>query len=322
YFQKTKIRLTSCQSYKCSKNYMHVIEAGSSQTVTALVGEDVILPCLLEPAADVVSKSLEWGRLDLEPRFVHVWHEGQNLLVNQNPAYRGRTSLSTEKLKHGDLSLSLSALKHSDNGQYRCYFPSQGKTSTVELLVGSVSSPVIAEININSSIVVLQCESKGWYPEPDLLWLDAEGKILSAGPTETVRGPDDLYTVSSRVTIKVTGDCLTHEIIISRPECFAPTSISAARISIILITALVFICAAIFGLWKWRQNRIEGTRKRKQEYEALQQNTQTVLNKTDEVMNEMMYKKKEVEKHKVEIRKQLEREREREINQLEQQEES
>uniref|UniRef100_A0A3Q1I6W4 Ig-like domain-containing protein n=1 Tax=Anabas testudineus TaxID=64144 RepID=A0A3Q1I6W4_ANATE len=214
-------------------------EAGSSQTVTALVGEDVILPCLLEPAADVISKSLEWGRLDLEPRFVHVWHEGQNLLVNQNPAYRGRTSLSTEKLKHGDLSLSLSALKHSDNGQYRCYFPSQGKTSTVELLVGSVSSPVIAEININSSIVVLQCESKGWYPEPDLLWLDAEGKILSAGPTKTVRGPDDLYTVSSTVTvekrhsnnitcrvqqsninqtresqIKVTGDCLTHEIII------------------------------------------------------------------------------------------------------------
>uniref|UniRef100_A0A3Q1IJR5 Ig-like domain-containing protein n=1 Tax=Anabas testudineus TaxID=64144 RepID=A0A3Q1IJR5_ANATE len=177
-------------------------EVGSSQTVTALVGEDVILPCLLEPAADVVSKSLEWGRLDLEPRFVHVWHEGQNLLVNQNPAYRGRTSLSTEKLKHGDLSLSLSALKRSDNGQYRCYFPSQGKTSTVELLVGSVASPVIAEININSTIVVLKCESKGWYPEPELLWLDAEGKILSAGPTETVRGPDDLYTVSSRVTVE------------------------------------------------------------------------------------------------------------------------
>uniref|UniRef100_A0A3Q1JS87 Butyrophilin subfamily 3 member A2-like Ig-C domain-containing protein n=1 Tax=Anabas testudineus TaxID=64144 RepID=A0A3Q1JS87_ANATE len=152
----------------------------------------------LKKSYNVVSKSLEWGRLDLEPRFVHVWHEGQNLLVNQNPAYRGRTSLSTEKLKHGDLSLSLSALKHSDNGQYRCYFPSQGKTSTVELLVGKWTS----EININSSIVVLQCESKGWYPEPELLWLDAEGKILSAGPTETVRGPDDLYTVSSRVTVE------------------------------------------------------------------------------------------------------------------------
>lgn len=109
---------------------------GASQTIVAVVGEDVILPCRLEPAADVVSKSLEWGRPDLEPRFVHVWHEGQNLLVNQNPSYKGRTSLSIEKLRHGDLSLKLSAVKHSDNGIYRCYFPSQSKESTVELFVG------------------------------------------------------------------------------------------------------------------------------------------------------------------------------------------
>ena len=50
--------------------------------------------------------------------------------------------------------------------------------------------------------VVLQCESTGWYPEPEVLWLDGEGNLLSAGPTETVRGPDDLYTVSSRVTVE------------------------------------------------------------------------------------------------------------------------
>uniref|UniRef100_A0AAQ6IGT8 Ig-like domain-containing protein n=1 Tax=Anabas testudineus TaxID=64144 RepID=A0AAQ6IGT8_ANATE len=67
---------------------------------------------------------------------------------------------------------------------------------------GSVSTPSIEVISDTSGRLVLQCESKGWYPEPELLWLDAEGKILSAGPTETVRGPDDLYTVSSRVTVE------------------------------------------------------------------------------------------------------------------------
>ena len=67
---------------------------------------------------------------------------------------------------------------------------------------GSVASPVIAGININSTAVVLQCESTGWYPEPEVFWLDGEGNLLSAGPTETVRGPDDLYTVSSRVTVE------------------------------------------------------------------------------------------------------------------------
>ncbi|XP_038587697.1 butyrophilin subfamily 3 member A2-like isoform X2 [Micropterus salmoides] len=196
-FQHTVILLLLTYSFRGQSQGV-----GASQTIVAVVGEDVILPCRLEPAADVVSKSLEWGRPDLEPRFVHVWHEGQNLLVNQNPSYKGRTSLSIEKLRHGDLSLKLSAVKHSDNGIYRCYFPSQSKESTVELVVGSVSSPVIAGTKLNSSSVVLQCESAGWYPEPEVFWLDGEGNLLSAGPTETVRGPDDLYTVSSRVTVE------------------------------------------------------------------------------------------------------------------------
>ncbi|XP_030609926.1 selection and upkeep of intraepithelial T-cells protein 2-like [Archocentrus centrarchus] len=49
---------------------------------------------------------------------------------------------------------------------------------------------------------MLDFESAGWYPEPELLWLDGEGNLLPAGPTETLRGPDDLYTVSSRVTVE------------------------------------------------------------------------------------------------------------------------
>uniref|UniRef100_A0A3P8NT83 Ig-like domain-containing protein n=1 Tax=Astatotilapia calliptera TaxID=8154 RepID=A0A3P8NT83_ASTCA len=163
----------------------------SSQTIITFVGEDVTLPCHLKPASDAVSKSVEWRRLDLDPTNVHVWNEDH--LVNQNPSYKGRTSLSTEKLKQGDLSLKLSKVKHSDNGRYRCFFPSESKESTIELLV---------EVNINRSAVALQCESAGWYPEPELLWMDSDGNSHSAGPTEILRGPDDLYTVSSRVTVE------------------------------------------------------------------------------------------------------------------------
>ncbi|XP_062301368.1 butyrophilin subfamily 2 member A2-like [Scomber scombrus] len=177
-------------------------EVGPSHQIVALLGDNIILPCHPQPAVDSVSNSLEWGRLDLEPRFVHVRYNGGDLLSDQNPSYKGRTSMPIEKLKHGDLSLTLSNVKFSDNGTYQCYIPKEGKTSTVQLVVGSVSSPVIVEINLNTSAVVLQCESKGWYPEPDVLWLDSEGNLLSAGPTETVRGPDGLYTVSSRVTVE------------------------------------------------------------------------------------------------------------------------
>ena len=33
-------------------------------------------------------------------------------------------------------------------------------------------------------------------------WLYSEGHVLSVGPTETVRGPDGLYNISSRLTVE------------------------------------------------------------------------------------------------------------------------
>ncbi|XP_059210455.1 butyrophilin-like protein 2 [Centropristis striata] len=173
---------------------------GSSQPILATIGADITLPCHLVPPANVAAKTLEWARFDLNPRFVHVRRDGIELLIQQNPSYVGRTSLSTDKLKYGDISLKLSRVKLSDAGRYRCHVPSLG-TSEFNLTVGSVSSPVV-EISKVSSGVLLVCKSVGWYPEPEVLWLDGEGKLLSAGPTETVRGPDDLYTVSSRVTVE------------------------------------------------------------------------------------------------------------------------
>uniref|UniRef100_A0A4W6EFN2 Ig-like domain-containing protein n=1 Tax=Lates calcarifer TaxID=8187 RepID=A0A4W6EFN2_LATCA len=160
----------------------------------AVVGDDITLPyCRVT-------------RSGLEPRFVYVWRDGVELESKKHPSYRERTSVSISGLGHGDISLKLSRVKLSDEGKYICHVPNLPQ-SFAELFVGEcllcfVSVPVISGININSRAVVLECESKGWYPEPEVLWLDGEGNLLSAGPTETVRGPDDLYTVSSRVTVE------------------------------------------------------------------------------------------------------------------------
>uniref|UniRef100_UPI003AAB4B47 butyrophilin subfamily 1 member A1-like n=1 Tax=Centroberyx gerrardi TaxID=166262 RepID=UPI003AAB4B47 len=239
-----------------------------SQPIVAIVGDDIILPCHLEPAMDAVAMALEWARPDLEPRFVHVWRDGQDLLINKHPSYEGRTRLFIDKLKHGDISLKLSKVKLSDEGRYRCFIPSLGRESIVKLVVGAVSSPVIG-ITKASSEVVLGCESKGWYPEPEVFWLDGEGNILSAGPTETVRGPDGLYTVSSRVTVEKT-DTFTcrvqqqsinqsreRQIHIPIPFIISDVPFPAA-VYITIVLAVVFMCivAVVFLVWRWRRNKI------------------------------------------------------------------
>lgn len=72
---------------------------------------------------------------------------------------------------------------------------------SILILLGSVSPPEI-HISTVSHGVLLLCKSQGWYPEPEVFWLDGEGHFVSAESTETVRGPDDLYTVDSRVTVE------------------------------------------------------------------------------------------------------------------------
>ncbi|XP_071315713.1 butyrophilin subfamily 1 member A1-like [Trachinotus anak] len=174
----------------------------SHQPIVALAGDDVILPCHLEPAISAAHWRVEWTKPGLDPQYVHVHQDGRLLYEIQNPSYNFRTRLFVDELEQGNVSMKIFRVRVSDEGKYRCFIPSVQEEAFVHLSVGSVSSPVIEVTSITSRRVVLQCESKGWYPEPEVLWLDGEGKLLPAGPTETVRGPDGLYTVSSRVTVE------------------------------------------------------------------------------------------------------------------------
>ncbi|KAI4800457.1 hypothetical protein KUCAC02_009685 [Chaenocephalus aceratus] len=181
---------------------------GSYQPIVANLGDDIILPCYLVPAINVADLTLEWTRPDMDPRFVHVMRLGHEMVDKKHELFKGRTSMFTDELKNGNISMKLSNVQLSDQGKYRCFIPELDFCFTSlcsSLLVSAAARPpvvTLSGLDGQSGGVVLQCESAGWYPEPEVLWLDAEGKLLSAGPPEAVRGPDDLYTVSSRVTVE------------------------------------------------------------------------------------------------------------------------
>uniref|UniRef100_A0AAV2KUG6 Ig-like domain-containing protein n=1 Tax=Knipowitschia caucasica TaxID=637954 RepID=A0AAV2KUG6_KNICA len=173
-----------------------------SQVVMAPVGSDITLPCHVEPAADLREQVVEWARLDLTPPYVHIRRDGLDLLINQNPLYLGRTALSECWLQKGDLSLSLSRVKLSDEGTYRCFLPRTNTEAQVTLRVVSVAPLSISVEKDPSGSVVLRCESVGWSPEPELQWLDSEGTVVLRA--EAQRGSDDLFSVSSRLTVQQT----------------------------------------------------------------------------------------------------------------------
>uniref|UniRef100_A0A3B3XA49 Ig-like domain-containing protein n=1 Tax=Poecilia mexicana TaxID=48701 RepID=A0A3B3XA49_9TELE len=189
-------------NFTCSDRALHSFPGQSLQTerprlVAAMLGDDVVLPCHLGGSVNPDELVLEWGRLDLNPRFVFMWFEGSENENEQNTAYKGRTSLFTDRLKDGDVSLRLTGVKHSDNGRFRCYNPKEMKADSVDLLVGRKT-----QSSIFYFILMLDCSAAGWYPEPEMFWLDGDGNIMSAGAAEKSTDPDGVYTVSSRVTVE------------------------------------------------------------------------------------------------------------------------
>ncbi|XP_049922570.1 lamin-A-like isoform X1 [Epinephelus moara] len=314
---------------------------GSSQPIVATVGDDIILPCRLEPAEDVTDLTLEWTRPDLNPRFVYVWRSEQELVSKKHKSFEGRTSLFVDELKFGNVSLRLSKVKLSDRGTYRCFIPTLARHTVVQVVVGAASSPVItlAGIDRDKRGVVLQCESAGWHPEPEVLWLDGEGKLLSAGPTETVRGPDDLYTVSSRVTVEkrhsnsftcrvqqrnINQTRETH-IYISE-DFFKAQSSSAAPVVIGLAVSLalciLLLFAVVLFVWKQRRNKIKTRRSHRDETDKGEKKNGSETHRTEdqfvteEEMKALKGKDEEKSKHQLQEEQQRREEAEREVQTL------
>ncbi|KAI5609349.1 protein arginine N-methyltransferase 3 isoform X1 [Silurus asotus] len=171
---------------------------GPADPIVAVAGEDLVLPCFIKPNTSAVDMTVEWLRLKEEASLVHLYKDLEDIYEKQAQPYRGRTSLFKEELQKGNASLKLSDLRVSDEGEYKCliYDKSWYDDVTVYVTVEALGShPVIMMENYdNSGGIHLVCESRGWNPEPDILWLNREGDTLPAEDTlDVTLDPDSAH---------------------------------------------------------------------------------------------------------------------------------
>ncbi|XP_028260885.1 myelin-oligodendrocyte glycoprotein-like, partial [Parambassis ranga] len=98
---------------------------GSPEPIVAAPGDDVILPCQVEPKLNVEGLTVEWSDPDLKPDprdrlkrvdFVHLYRHYKEDPNMQLEAYRGRTMLFKDGLKHGNISLKIFSVSEEDGG--------------------------------------------------------------------------------------------------------------------------------------------------------------------------------------------------------------
>ncbi|XP_032303876.1 myelin-oligodendrocyte glycoprotein-like isoform X1 [Coturnix japonica] len=104
---------------------LHLLHLGSAQfrvvapnhRVSAIVGQDVVLRCLLSPCKDAWSSDIRW----VQHRSAGLVHHYQNGLdLEQMDEYKGRTELLRDGLSDGNLDLLITAVTSADSGSYIC----------------------------------------------------------------------------------------------------------------------------------------------------------------------------------------------------------
>ncbi|XP_050957491.1 butyrophilin-like protein 3 [Labeo rohita] len=178
---------------------------GPAGPVFVVAGEDVILPCSVKPNISVVDMRVEWFRSDQkDSQLVHLYEDRVDKNTDQIESYRGRTKLNHQELQRGNTSLKLSSVRVSDEGLYKCFIQSKSwnDDTTVNVKVEAVGRPPVITVDgfDHSGGLHLLCESEGWYPEPDLEWLNSEGVSLSSETTETHRN-EDRFSVKHTITV-------------------------------------------------------------------------------------------------------------------------
>ncbi|KAJ7987462.1 hypothetical protein DPEC_G00326750 [Dallia pectoralis] len=180
---------------------------GPTEPIVAVAGDDIILPCYLKPNISVEDMTVDWRNLDSTDDLVYRYQNGKNILEDQIPSYRERTSLFKEELWRGNTSLKLTRVQGSDEGHYECLIQSESwyEEIKMQVFVKAVGSrPVVSIEGHREGGMGLVCQSEGWHPEPDLVWLDSKGVSLSAGPPKTHRDIKGLYTVKQHVIVQET----------------------------------------------------------------------------------------------------------------------
>ncbi|CAH2307809.1 tyrosine- phosphatase non-receptor type substrate 1-like [Pelobates cultripes] len=165
-----------------------------------------VIPCTFtvdKPPVDTKSLALYWKFQEKEVL---------SYIVKVKPSH-SRVSINTDRIKDGDVSLSISNTTISDSGIYTCsvIYNAEHYSKEVRLEIQDFYKPALPEITITGRIVVLNKESvlrssiTGFYPvDIDVKWF-RDGRILNNYTVSTPqRNSDGTYSVNSTVTIKPT----------------------------------------------------------------------------------------------------------------------
>ncbi|XP_043954068.1 butyrophilin subfamily 3 member A2-like [Gambusia affinis] len=235
------------------------------KTVVAYENETVTLPCRTNQTSDLLT--VEWSKAEMTPNITLLYRHGRETVEEKHSAFRNRTNLILEEVKHGNISQVISKLRLSDAGRYLCR-TMVGKQRQVEaaldLIVGAASEPELTFVHSGANGgLTLECSAKRWFPEPEITFYDEKGKEIEAELPRTdqvsgaggfnVKRRASLQIVTNRVTCRVHQPLLKntrYANIYIPDDCMRSCTNSIVWSIVWSVLGTAASCAVAYFLWK------------------------------------------------------------------------
>ncbi|XP_074423569.1 butyrophilin subfamily 3 member A2-like [Larus michahellis] len=180
--------------------------------VTGIIGKGVTLPCQLKVKIIPERLSVQWTFSGNSKRIDVATYDGKNTYnpVYEDETYWGRTNFFQSEFNKGNVSLHLKNVTLSDKGKYTCsvFFENWYDEVVVDLNVAAKGdeSSIFLDGHVGQSIG-LTCKSQGWFPAPEVVWLDSKGQTRKEEvTTQRIKTSSGIFDVVSSMNLEPGSD--------------------------------------------------------------------------------------------------------------------
>ncbi|XP_074875452.1 butyrophilin subfamily 2 member A1-like [Buteo buteo] len=243
--------------------------------VIGVIGKGVILPCQLTIKIIPERLLVHWVFTGHSKKIHVTTYGGKNSRnpVHEDETYRGRTNFFWSEFNKGNVSLHLKNVTLSDKGEYTCsvFFENWYDEAVVDLVVAAKGdeSSVFLDGPVGQGIG-LTCKSQGWFPEPEVVWLNSKGQTrkeeVTTRNTKTSSGVFDVVSsmilergsdkeVSCRVVNNLLNAICESRVLIS--DVFFPSTSPWMMAFLVILFLNIAVIAAI--CYKLHNTHLERT---------------------------------------------------------------
>ncbi|KAM8791756.1 putative selection and upkeep of intraepithelial T-cells protein 1 homolog [Rhynchonycteris naso] len=148
--------------------------------VVATVGGQAELSCQLSPPQSAKHMEVSWFKGDYS-KLVHRYRNGREVSGEAAPEYADRTDFVKDAIGEGKVTLRLRNISISDNGPYQCLFKDSDFSDMASMNLSVAALGLETQIYIQaprSDGLMVECNSGGWFPQPQMEWRDNKGEVV------------------------------------------------------------------------------------------------------------------------------------------------